>query len=337
MHGLYLLWWVQEKQMSPAVVAATLAAGDLALLLLEVPTGWLADRYGHRRSLIVGSIAQVAGMLCCWLGEGVPGLIAASVLVAAGDAFRSGADQALAYRSCVALGREAGFQTIQSRTEAARQTALVVLVLAGGAIVSTWGFAAGWIAETALCATGVAIAFAMYEPPPDESAESHAPEPAEPLPAGSVPLSVLFTLTLPVALLGGAASIALFLAQTAGDAEPGRMTILVAIVTLAEAVGSLLAMRMGNCGVATQRVLVGLGVVSILVAATVPSAFVPVVIALAFLEGVVHPLRAAAIQRAVPDGVRARAASLASACDMAVSLIALPLAGVWQTRRRTKI
>ncbi len=59
-------------------------------------------------------------------------------------------------------------------------------------------------------------------------------------------------------------------------------------------------------------------------------------IALAFLEGVAHPLRAVAIQRAVPDGVRARAASLASACDMAVSLIALPLAGVWQTRRQTK-
>ncbi len=160
--------------MSPAVVAATLAAGDLALMLLEVPTGWLADRYGHRLSLIVGSVAQVVGMLCCWLGEGVPGLITASVLVAAGDAFRSGADQALAYRSCVALGREADFQAIQSRTEAVRQAALVGLVLAGGVIVSRWGFAAGWIAETVLCATGVLIAWAMYEPPPDEASESPA-------------------------------------------------------------------------------------------------------------------------------------------------------------------
>ena len=82
MHGLYLLWWVQEKQMSPAVVAATLAAGDLAIFLLEVPTGWCADRYRHRVSLIVGSFTQVLGMVACWLGQGVPGLIAASVLVA---------------------------------------------------------------------------------------------------------------------------------------------------------------------------------------------------------------------------------------------------------------
>ncbi len=334
MHGLYLLWWVQEKQMSPAVVAATLAAGDLALMLLEVPTGWLADRYGHRLSLIVGSVAQVVGMLCCWLGEGVPGLITASVLVAAGDAFRSGADQALAYRSCVALGREADFQTIQSRTEAVRQAALVGLVLAGGVIVSRWGFAAGWIAETVLCGTGVLIAWAMYEPPPDEASESPATPAVDQASTRTIPLGFLFTLTLPVALLGGAASIALFLAQTTGEGEPGGMTILVAIVTLAEAVGSMLAMRLGSGGMATQRALVGLGVVSIPVAATVPSAFVPVVIALAFLEGAAHPLRAVAIQRAVPDGVRARAASLASACDMAVSLIALPLAGMWQSRRR---
>src|SRR4030095_13681290 len=120
MHGLYLLWWVQEKQMSPAVVAATLAAGDLAIMLLEVPTGWFADRFGHRRSLIVGSFAPVLGMLCCWLRQGMPRQICARVVVALCDAFRSGADHALLYRTCVALRREVDFQRIQARTEAVR-------------------------------------------------------------------------------------------------------------------------------------------------------------------------------------------------------------------------
>ena len=64
MHGLYLLWWVQEKQMSPAIVAAVLAADDLALMGLELPTGGFADRFGHRASLMAGSFVQVMGMLC---------------------------------------------------------------------------------------------------------------------------------------------------------------------------------------------------------------------------------------------------------------------------------
>jgi MFS family permease len=80
MDGLYLLWWVQEKQMSPALVAATMAAGDLLLMALEVPTGWFADRFGNRRSLILGSVLQVAGMICCWLAEGIPGLVGACLL-----------------------------------------------------------------------------------------------------------------------------------------------------------------------------------------------------------------------------------------------------------------
>ena len=31
MHGLYLLWWVGERGISPAIVAMILASGDLAL------------------------------------------------------------------------------------------------------------------------------------------------------------------------------------------------------------------------------------------------------------------------------------------------------------------
>ena len=332
MHGLYLLWWVQEKQMSPAVVASTIAAGDLLIMLLEVPTGWFADRFGHRRSLILGSFVQAVAMLLCWLGEGVPGLLAANVLVAVGDAFRSGADHALLYRTCVALDREPDFQRLQSRTEAIRLTSMVGLVLAGGAIVTTWGFAAGWIAETVLAAAGFAMACAMTEPPP-------ATEPSDDVEADGaaqerVPFRVLFALMAPVALLGSTASIASFLAQTTGHGEPARMTVLVAVVTLAEAMGSGVAMRITGAGAPMLRALFAAGVAGVIIAATVSSAFLPMVVTLAFLDGIAHSIRAGAIQRAVPDHVRARAASLASACDQAFHLITLPIAGVWQTRRR---
>src|SRR5262245_65083268 len=133
MHGLYLLWWVQQKQLDPIVVGVVLAAGDLSLMLFELPTGWFADRVGHRRSLIIGSLIQVAGMVCCWIGPGIPGLLAASVLVALGDAFRSGADHALLYRTAVAVGREDDVQSLEARFRAVQLAALVGLVLAGGA------------------------------------------------------------------------------------------------------------------------------------------------------------------------------------------------------------
>jgi hypothetical protein len=55
-------------------------------------------------------------------------------------------------------------------------------------------------------------------------------------------------------------------------------------------------------------------------------------LALALLSGLADPLRAAAVQRLSKDEARARAASLASVCDMALSTALLPLAGMWRRR-----
>ena len=342
MHGLYLLWWVQEKQISPAIVAAMLAVGDLALMGVEVPTGWFADRFGHRASLIIGSLVQVAGMLWCWLGEGIPGLIIASVLVALGDGFRSGADQALLYRTCVALDQEDRFQSIEARTRAAELVALVALVLSGGVITSAWGFEAGWAAETTLCALGVALACAMSEPPANGAphlvdSTGHSASPKGPDLRGEKPTAAVTMMTgliVPAAVLGGIASIASFMAQTTGRSSPDGVAVLVAALTLAEAAGSMLAVRMPRSRGRSQVALAATGVLLVAAALVVPSMFLAVTVLLQFLVGLAQPLRAAAIQRLAADGVRARAASLANACDMAASTIMLPLAGVWQSRRR---
>jgi MFS family permease len=331
MQGLYLLWFVQEKQISPVIVATALAAGDLALMGLEMPTGWFADRFGHRRSLIVGSLVQVIGMLACWLGEGVSGLVAASVLVALGDGFRSGADQALLYRTCLALDREDDFQKIEARAGAVTLGALVLQVLIGGAIVHQGGFAMGWFAEAMLCLLGLAIAYGMVEPPAQSRRlrEQGATNVATPVRYRS-----LATAIVPAALLGGAASAASFLAQTTGAHSPANVTVLVATMTAAEAGGCALASRLPSVRPHVQIHLAAFGSILFMGAIAIPATLTIVALVLALLLGVAQPLRAAAIQRLASDGIRARAASAASACDMAVSTIVLPLAGLWRSRQR---
>ena len=330
MHGVYLLWWVQERHVSPAAVAAILAAGDLALTALEVPTGWLADRYGHRVCLIAGSALQILGMLWCWFGRGIPGLLTASVLVACGDAFRSGADQALLYRSCLALDREADFQSIEARTRAATLAALVILLLSGGVIVKTWGFAIGWLLETILSAVGLAIACAMVEPPPRVVGDSRSTVAT----VGSIgssqrvaTVATLSALIIPASCLGGVAGASAFFAQTSHWANVERSTVLVAIVTLAEAAGAALARRL-TADLRSQLVLAGAGTFILFAALLQPAAFIPAVVGASFLLGVAEPLRATAIQRLSADHMRARAASIASACDKAVATIALIVAGM---------
>lgn len=354
MHGLYLLWWVEEKHVPAAIVAALLAAGELAITALEIPTGWLADRYGHRASLIAGSLAQVAGMVWCWLGQGPLGLLVAILLVAVGDCFRSGADQALLYRSCVALDREREFQSIESRTQALQLVALIAMTLAGGAIVSRWGFAIGWIAEATVCTVGLAIACAMIEPPPAPAHNSDDGQPIASDPSKLAPpdagaraddrgkgsrarvaggqLRALLRLIAPAALLSAVGGGAAFVAQTRGGTDPGELTVLVAILALAQAAGALLAARL-PATMRMQMILVAAGGIVVPAAVAFPSVFVPAVVVLSLLDGLIVPLRAVAIQRLAADDIRARAASIASACDKACSTIALLVAGALPRRR----
>jgi len=332
MHGLYVLWWVRERHVPVAVVAAILAAGDLVVSALELPTGWLADRRGHRASLIAGSGLQIAGMLAAWLGRGIPGILAASFLIAAGDAFRSGADQALLYRSCAAAG-DRSFQRREAHARALQLASLVVLVLAGGAIVNTWGFDAGWLGETLLCAAGLAIACAMVEPPSaiaapsEENEEHHERECAAANASGGTRMAALMAIVLPTALLIAAASACLFYVQSDMDASPSGMTAAVAIATLAEAAGAFLGARVA-ASVRTLTLVAGAGVALTAAALLVPAAFYPGLAASFMLMGLSEPLRAAAIQRAAGDRVRARAASLASACDKVLTTATLLMVGM---------
>jgi hypothetical protein len=140
-------------------------------------------------------------------------------------------------------------------------------------------------------------------------------------------------LVLPASCLGGMSAACAFLAQTTDPGSNARVTLLVALITVAEAAGSMVAERLRSGGARQQAILAAAGLTLIAAAAAAPALLVAVVLALACLEGAAGPLRAAAIQRLASDDARARAASLASACDMAVETIVLPLAGLVGRRR----
>ena len=93
-------------------------------------------------------------------------------------------------------------------------------------------------------------------------------------------------------------------------------------------------LRLPAAGPRTQLAATAIGSLLVAVGVLFPSALVPATIALSFGTGVLHPLRAAAIQRLATDGVRARAASAANAFDMACSTLFLLVTGALLSRRK---
>lgn len=313
-----------------AIVASVLALGDLLVMTLEVPTGWLADRFGDRRSMVAGSCVQVAGMIACWLCPGTYSLIAGSALIALGDALRSGADEALLYRSCAAAGCPQQFQRIESATRSAATVILVLLTAGGGAIVHAWGWHAAWALDTLLCTSGAVIAWAMHAPPAQPAAPSHTP-------AGrSLVSRQLLAIVLPAALVAAAASAASFIVQTAADTAVGTVGALTAALVAAEAAGLAAGGHITAVSARSQGVIAAGSLLALAAATQASSVAAAAALALAFTAGALDPWRAAAVQRLAADHLRATGASLTSACDMACSTLLLPLAGLVQGWRRRR-
>jgi MFS family permease len=130
------LFWRHELGMSLADVMLLQAIFALAATVCEVPSGYVADRIGHRGSLLFAAWLWLGG----WILYGLAGTFAAAVVaeVALGTAiaFASGADSALLWVALERAGRTAEYTRWEGRLQAAAQTAESLSAVAGGYLYS---------------------------------------------------------------------------------------------------------------------------------------------------------------------------------------------------------
>ena len=104
---IFFLYFLQH--MSLAGVLRLEAIYYLGVVLLEVPSGYLSDRFGRRPTLLVASTALLVAYSIFLLGQGFVDFAVAQVFLAVGMAFNSGTDTSLHFDSLVTLGREKEF------------------------------------------------------------------------------------------------------------------------------------------------------------------------------------------------------------------------------------
>ncbi|GMG82179.1 MFS transporter [Paralimibaculum aggregatum] len=172
------VWFLYfQGRLSPAEAILLAAVYDVATTALEVPSGWMSDRIGRRRTLIASAAASLAGALLLAAGTGFWALAAGQVLIGAGMAFASGTDSALLYESLAAEGRGEEIERHELRAWRASFAALAVSALTGGAMAAGHAvlpFLAGALAFAA----SLAIALRFAEPP-HERLPSATPQGAE--------------------------------------------------------------------------------------------------------------------------------------------------------------
>lgn len=106
----------------------------LAVVVFEVPSGWVSDRIGRRFALRAAALALGAAYVAFYAGTTLPELAVAQLLLALGFAFNSGTDTAFHYDSLVAVGREDEYGDREERIARLSFAVVGVSALVGGAL-----------------------------------------------------------------------------------------------------------------------------------------------------------------------------------------------------------
>ena len=96
--GTYSVF-LQSHGLTPLQMNMVNATFMLSVVLMEVPTGSIADAIGRRRSMILGALFTIIGSLTYFLSGSIVLFIVAEFLFATGAAFESGALDAWAVDS----------------------------------------------------------------------------------------------------------------------------------------------------------------------------------------------------------------------------------------------
>jgi len=137
----------------------------LMCFLMEVPTGAVADRFGRRISVALGGflLAGASALYASFPHLGV--FVVAEGLFAVAIALISGADEALAYDSLLATGREHEASRVMARLEATKLAGILVGALLGAVVASRFGVRWPMLLQAVPMALSGLVALSLTEPP----------------------------------------------------------------------------------------------------------------------------------------------------------------------------
>jgi MFS family permease len=142
---LWLPIWViylrEERGLSLTQITALDAPFWLVLVLAEVPTGVVADRFGRKVSLAYGAGINAVAIFIFAIADSYPLLLSSYLLWGVAWTLFSGADAAFFFDSLKALGRQDEFQKLWGRARSVQSFGALLGILLGAplaAATSLW-------------------------------------------------------------------------------------------------------------------------------------------------------------------------------------------------------
>ncbi|WP_030006247.1 MFS transporter [Picosynechococcus sp. NKBG042902] len=163
-----IVLFYESQGLSIAQAIALKAILSAAIFVGEIPSGYFADQFGRKNSLVLGASLWLVGWLIYCTQGSFSWFAWAEILAGLGGSLISGADSAIAYDSLLSLGRTEKYAAWEGKGVAIMGITEAICGL-GGAWVAQWDLRYPFYLQTLCIGAYLALALTLREPPQQHS------------------------------------------------------------------------------------------------------------------------------------------------------------------------
>jgi MFS family permease len=153
----------QENGLSMSQIFLLKSVYSIAMVVMELPSGYMADSWGCRKTLLLGAILGTAGIFIYSISSSFHGFIVAEIVLGVGFSFVSGADSALLYDSLKAEGRQNEYIKYEGSITSFGNFAEALAGIAGG-LLATISLRTPYFFQIFVAGIAIPAAFFLKEP-----------------------------------------------------------------------------------------------------------------------------------------------------------------------------
>ena len=163
-----IVLFYQDNGMGMQEIFVLKAIYSVAVVVMEIPSGYMADVWGRKKTLILGSILGSAGFLIYSFSFGFWAFVVAEIVLGIGHSFVSGADSAMLYDSLKASGKSEDYVKQEGRITSAGNFAEALAGIIGGFLAAI-SLRTPFYFQFAVASIAIPAALTMIEPKFHES------------------------------------------------------------------------------------------------------------------------------------------------------------------------
>ncbi len=153
----------QDSGMRLSEIMLLQGAFGFAMALFEFPSGYLADRIGYRRTLMIASVLNAAGWSIYVRADTIPHILIAEIVLGIGISLISGTDSALLYESLEETGQEHEFGQWNGKVRFFGQFGEGTAAIVAGFLYAYW-HRMPFLLEAIIWLINLGVAWKLVEP-----------------------------------------------------------------------------------------------------------------------------------------------------------------------------